>query len=280
VNCNGGVRYAAIRKRAMSQRQGSVVTDDGVRLAYKVAGEGSRNLLLMHGWAGSANSWNGFNKSVDSQRFRAVAFDIRGHGDSDKVTTGFTDERFAKDALAVADAAGAPKFTPVGFSMSGRFVQYLPLIAAERVEGMVIVAGCPVSAMALPEEVITDWVGRAGDREKLREVPLMFAVKPDMALIDEFADDAAKASRHALEATLRMLLTSFEEQFKSRPAMTPLLVLAGKSDQLLGPDVQRAIAAKYSKSKVIEFDCGHELLVEVPNEAAERVSEFVAKLPN
>jgi pimeloyl-ACP methyl ester carboxylesterase len=109
----------------MSESQGSTVTDDGVRLVYKFAGEGPHNLLLMHGWAGSANSWNGFNRSLDPQKFRAIAFDIRGHGDSDKVTTGFTDERFAKDALAVADAAGAPKFTPVGYSMSGRFVQYL-----------------------------------------------------------------------------------------------------------------------------------------------------------
>ena len=263
----------------MSERQGSVVTDDGVRLAYRVAGAGPRNLLLMHGWGGSANSWNGFIRSFDPQKLRAITFDIRGHGNSDKVTTGFTDERFAKDALAVADAVGAAKFTPIGFSMSGRFVQYLPLLAPERVEGMVIIAGCPVSAMALPEEVIADWVGRAGNRQTLREVPLMFAIKPDLALIDEYADDAAKASRHALEATLRMVLTSFEGQLKKRPPTTPVLVLAGRADQLLGPDMQRAIAANYSKSSVVEFDCGHEILVEVPNEAAARVSEFVTALP-
>jgi hypothetical protein len=93
----------------------------------------------------------------------------------------------------------------------------LPLLAAERVEGMAIIAGCPASAMALPEEVISDWLGRAGSREKLREIPLMFAVKPDMALIDEYADDAAKVSRHALEATLRVLLTSFEERLNASP---------------------------------------------------------------
>jgi pimeloyl-ACP methyl ester carboxylesterase len=58
---------------------------------------------LMHGWGGSANSWNGFNNSLDPQKFRAIAFDIRGHGDSDKTTSGCTDERFARDALAVAD---------------------------------------------------------------------------------------------------------------------------------------------------------------------------------
>jgi hypothetical protein len=65
--------------------------------------------------------------------------------------------------------------------------------------------------MELPEQVINDWAGRAGDREKLREIPVMFAVNPDPKLLDEYADDAAKASRYALETTLRMLLTSFED---------------------------------------------------------------------
>jgi non-heme chloroperoxidase len=124
----------------MSEMPGSVVTDDGVRLAYKIVGNGPRNLLLVHGWGGSANSWNGFIRALDLLKFRAIAYDIRGHGDSDKVTTGFTDECFAKDALAVAEAANARKFVAVGFSMSGRFVQYLPLLSSDRVEGMVIIA--------------------------------------------------------------------------------------------------------------------------------------------
>ena len=40
--------------------------------------------------------------------------------------------------------------------------------------------------------------------------------------------------------------------------------------------MQRAIAANYPKSKVIEFDCSHEFLVEVPKEAAASISEFTA----
>jgi non-heme chloroperoxidase len=154
----------------MNETQGSVITDDGVRLAYKTVGEGPRNLLLLHGWGGSANSWNGFIRALDPGKFRAIAFDIRGHGDSDNVTAGFTDERFARDALAVADAANARKLIGIGFSMSGRFVQYLPLLSPERVEALVIIAGAPATAMELPEEVIADWVGRAGDRERLGNV--------------------------------------------------------------------------------------------------------------
>jgi non-heme chloroperoxidase len=95
----------------MCKVSGSALTDDGVRLAYKTAGDGPHNLVLMHGWAGSVNSWNGFVRALEPRTFRSIAYDFRGHGDSDKTTAGFTDERLAKDALAVADAAGAQIFT-------------------------------------------------------------------------------------------------------------------------------------------------------------------------
>jgi len=263
----------------MSEVCGSVLTDDGVRLAYKATGEGWQNLLLMHGWAGSGNNWNGFIEALDTCSFRSIAYDFRGHGDSDKATVGFTDERLAQDALAVADAAGAQTFTAVGFSMSGRFVQYLALLASERVTGIVIIAGCPASAMELPEEVIADWVARAGDRERLREIPLMFAIKPDQALLEEWADEAVKASRYALEATLRVLLTPFPRPTADRTQATPVMVLVGKSDALLGPPVQRQIVATYPGSRLIELDCAHEFLIEVPGETAERVAQFVKAWP-
>ena len=82
--------------------------------------------------------------------------------------------------------------------------------------------------------MIADWVGRAGDRERLREIPLMFAIKPDPALLEEWVDDAVKASRHALEATLRVLLTPFQRPIADRRPVTPALILAGTADALLG----------------------------------------------
>ena len=254
-----------------------VTTDDGVRLAYWVAGNGPHNLLLMHGWAGSANSWNAFVSALDLNRFRAIAFDVRGQGDSDKVEFGYTDERFARDALAIADAAGARTFTAVGFSMGGRFVQYLPLVSPKRVAAMVIIAGGPASGIVLPEPLIAEWVGWTGNRERFREGLTPFLTrKRDPGVLDEFVDDAVKASRHSLEATLRMCLGSFQEELKRASPTVPTLVVAGKMDALLGPEVQKAIAAQYS-GEVIELDCGHEILVEMPTEAAQSVAEFIVR---
>jgi hypothetical protein len=109
--------------------------------------------------------------------------------------------------------------------------------------------------MALPEQVIADWARRVGNREELREIPLMFAVKPDPSLIDEYADDAVKASRYALEATLRLLLTSFEERLKTDAMTVPILVPAEKGQPIARsrrarrPCPRRALAAPFGKQR-------------------------------
>jgi pimeloyl-ACP methyl ester carboxylesterase len=71
------------------------------------------------------------------------ALSYRGHGDSDTPTTGYTLDGFAKDLLAVAKTVGAERFVLVGFSMSGKFVQYIAAVHADRVLGLVLVAPVP-----------------------------------------------------------------------------------------------------------------------------------------
>ena len=80
---------------------------------------------------------------LDLTRLRAITFDLRGHRGSDPAPDGYTLERIAADALAVADADGAREFVVLGFSMSAKFCQYLSVVAPERVVGQILVAGCP-----------------------------------------------------------------------------------------------------------------------------------------
>ena len=58
----------------------------------------------------------------------------------------------------------------------------------------------------------------------------------------------------------------------------PTLILAGASDPLFGPPEQRAIAANYLGSKMIELDGAHEFLIEALRETVEQVAHFIAVL--
>ena len=253
-----------------------IQTDDGARISYTARGKGPVTVLFMHGWSGSGSYFDETLKYLDLARLRAVTMDLRGHGDSDKPDTGYTDERFAKDAFAVADDVGADKVVVVGFSMSGRFAQYLSVVAPERVSGQVLVAGCPASPIPLTEETRRDWVSRAGDAERLKEVAAMFLTKPvEPIVLERFGNEAAKASQVALDETLKTCMyISFAEKVAS--SSTPTLVVGGIHDPIFPPDALRGWVASMPRARLALLDSNHDIPLEQPREFAAVLEAFLA----
>ena len=108
----------------------ALTTDDGVAISYATQGDGPPHVLFMHGWAGSGRYFDATLEHLDLTRLGAVTYDLRGHRESGPSTDGYTLERIAADALAVADAAGLGEFVVLGFSMSAKFCQYLSVAGA------------------------------------------------------------------------------------------------------------------------------------------------------
>src|SRR6266566_9417533 len=71
------------------QKMTTVRSADGISISYNTLGDGPRNLLFMHGWAGSGSYWDEMLKHLDLGGLRVIAYDMRGHGDSDRADTGF-----------------------------------------------------------------------------------------------------------------------------------------------------------------------------------------------
>ncbi len=257
-----------------------VRTDDGLNIAYRALGTGPYTLLFMHGWAGSGAYFDETLKYLDLTGLRAITFDLRGHGDSDKPETGYSDERFARDAFAVADAVSANEVVVIGFSMSGRFAQYLSVLAPDRVLGQVLVTGCPPSPIPFPEDLRRDWVARAGHAGRLKEVTAMFTTKPVAAdVLDRIGDEAAKAHRVALDETLRICMyESFVERIVASDL--PTLIIGGIHDPIFSPDALRyGVAGPYPKARIALLDSNHEVPIEQPREFAALIQAFVAGLP-
>ena len=258
-----------------------VRTDDGVRISYTSRGEGKTTVLFMHGWAGSGAYFDETLKYLDLTRTRALTFDMRGHGDSDKADTGYTDDRLGKDALAVADDAGAGEIAVVGFSMSGRFAQYLSVLAPKRILGQVLVAPCPASPIQLPEETRREWVSLTGDAERFKAIVAQFLSRAvDPQVIDKFGKEAAKAARAALDGTLRTLVqASFADKVTS--LQTPTLIVGGIHDGLFPPDLLREWFKPAPCSRLAFLDSNHEIPIEQPRELAALLEAFLAGIePN
>src|ERR1051325_2544663 len=72
---------------AADAKEGSFTTSDGVRLHYIEAGSGDV-LVMIPGWSQTAAQFKHQIAGL-SDRYRVIAIDMRGHGDSDKPTHGY-----------------------------------------------------------------------------------------------------------------------------------------------------------------------------------------------
>lgn len=92
-----------------------VTMNDGTVLRYTEAGAGPA-LVLVHGWNQTAAL---FERQVAglSDRFRVIALDLRGHGDSDAPDTGYRMSRHAMDLKTVIDEVAGGSANVLGHSM-------------------------------------------------------------------------------------------------------------------------------------------------------------------
>lgn len=89
----------------------------GDQIAYRDVGCGDI-LLLIHGMAGSSSTWNGIVSSL-SQRYRVIAPDLPGHGESAKPRGDYSLGAFAAFLRDLLDTLGVTRATIVGHSLGG-----------------------------------------------------------------------------------------------------------------------------------------------------------------
>jgi pimeloyl-ACP methyl ester carboxylesterase len=97
-------------------------SDDGIRIAYEVHGDGTP-IFLLHGFSDSRASWTaaGYTDALVSGGHRVVLIDSRGHGESDRPTdpSAFTGPTILADLSAVMDTLQLSRAAMMGFSMGG-----------------------------------------------------------------------------------------------------------------------------------------------------------------
>ena len=90
----------------------------GNRVAYQDAGSGDEVLLLIHGMAGSSETWRAVIPQL-STKYRVVAPDLLGHGQSAKPRSDYSLGAFAVLLRDLLDELGISRATVVGQSLGG-----------------------------------------------------------------------------------------------------------------------------------------------------------------
>jgi 3-oxoadipate enol-lactonase len=121
---------------------------DGAEIYYEVRGEGPP-LLLVEGLGYGLWMWRGQSPALE-RSFRLLLVDNRGVGKSTPLPGPYSMDEFARDLLAVLDAARVERAAVLGASMGGLIAQSLAALAPDRVSALVLACTTPGGPDAKP----------------------------------------------------------------------------------------------------------------------------------
>ena len=112
-----------------------------IALNYEVLGDGE-TIVLIHGLGSSVRDWE-LQVDFFSKDFKVVAYDVRGHGNSDKPSEPYSIPQFSIDAATLIKKLDLAPAHVVGISMGGMIGFQLALDAPDLVKSLVVVNSGP-----------------------------------------------------------------------------------------------------------------------------------------
>lgn len=113
------------------------LASDGVRLHYKDAEGDGEPVIFVHGYTASiGGQWGrpGLIAGIREAGWRTIAFDLRGHGKSNKphCVADYAGERMGLDALELMDHLGIQRAHIVGYSLGSHIMMHTLVSHPER----------------------------------------------------------------------------------------------------------------------------------------------------
>jgi len=96
----------------------TTLSSDGVHIAYSVSGTAEIALVFIHGGMSDRSFWDG-QHAVFAERFRVIALDLAGHGESGQDRREWSIPQFGRDVAAVVNAERVARAVLVGNSLGG-----------------------------------------------------------------------------------------------------------------------------------------------------------------
>ncbi|HEX2055411.1 MAG TPA: alpha/beta fold hydrolase, partial [Nitrospiraceae bacterium] len=253
-----------------------MVNLDGLHLSVLEAGIGDP-IIFVHGVVTTSNIFPKYIGAYQPE-FRGIAVDLRGYGDSDKPSTGFTIDQFANDLIKLADALHIKKAVWVGVSMGGMILQRLALDHPERVRALVLVSTTD-GAMILDRDIPT--IGSPRDYAQVSKEMIIDSFPPGtpaatyQPLLERIPTWNATVIREALTS-----MSQFNVHGQLSRIRVPTLIMVGVKDNVATPAIAKGMQAQIPGAQVVEFQTGHFMMAEDPDRFRAVLGDFLRKLPH
>lgn len=251
----------------------------GLRFHYRdwpSTGPGARDLVLLHGLSGHARSWDHFAAHM-TDRYRVIALDQRGHGESGWASAdAYAIGDMADDLAAFVAALGLKDFTLLGLSMGGMVtIDYAGRRPAELSAAVIVDIG---------PEIVASGVQRIQTGMRAKDV---FASKDEAFAAARAANSAPPEGHHRQRSDANLMRTEdgrwtfrFDRAFRSgalRPRdveaawrscariAVPTLVMRGADSDILAPEVAERMVQVIPAAQRVEVPAaGHAIPLDNP----------------
>lgn len=261
-----------------------VIAPDGLTLAlYETGNPEGPEILFIHGFSQCALCWTDQVRDPQlSARFRLTAFDLRGHGASDKPLdpTRYAEDRlFADDVKAAMDELGLKRPVLVAWSYAGRIVgDYLEAYGTKRLAGINYVCARTNNQMEFVgpgNDYLAGMIGNdptvevAATRSFVRAC---FAKQP----ADDFIEEAVRYNMLVPAPVRRAhLMRPPSDGAVLRTIDVPVLVTQGSDDLLVSRGLGELTAALVPGARLSMYEgIGHTPFVEDAARFNRELAEF------
>jgi pimeloyl-ACP methyl ester carboxylesterase len=249
---------------------------EDVRLAYEERPGDGATVVFVHGLGGSFHSWWAQLAACEERGLRALAYDQRGAGLSDKPPGPYSVELWARDLVGFLDAVDVHRPILVGHSVGCMIGEHACVALEDRIAGLMTIGGAlrwRDGAAPVFEERVK--LARAGRMDEIATT-----------VVGTGLSEARRRSDPALEGLFRELIASNDPQaYAECSAATavgrmvdtdrvgcPVLACCGEHDPVAPPAFAEAIAAAVPDGRTaVVPGAAHWCQLEAP----ERVNELM-----
>lgn len=224
------------------------VTVGGCMLHYRTGGTGP-HLIMLHGFTLSSEQWAEYFDDFSSD-YTIVAFDLPGHGKSDRPEGAFSYERWAALMLQALTALGIDSAVGMGHSAGAITLLYMADQAPHLFKGLVLVSGALEMSTAGRDMLLHDTFDKADDPLKEYYLNIHFG---DTAKIESiFSDIRFMATLVPVAGTHPPIMERLSR------LRTPVYMIWGDRDPYFPMDIATDLYRRFSNARlwVIPFQ-GH-----------------------
>ncbi|MGF6851354.1 alpha/beta fold hydrolase [Paraburkholderia sp. CI3] len=256
------------------------IETNGTRIQVTQRGSAELALVFLHYYGGSSRTWDGVASEL-SDRYRIVATDHRGWGESAAPADGYRIADLAADVEGVIETLGLQRYVLVGHSMGGKVAQLIASRRPRGLEGLVLVAPSPPSPMLLSDEQRATLTGAYQSRESVEFVidHVLTAKTLDAACREQVIEDSLKAAPQAKAAWPKVAM---REDITAAVASidAPTIVISGELDQVdRAATLQAELLPRIPHAAMhILPGTGHLSPLEAPADVARLIARFVAAI--